>query len=62
MAKKERPKDEDESYWIQPAEGVSFVRRDLTEKQLASAIKEIEEGVPMDVVVSKYAEKIRSGR
>ena len=53
-SKKVRSKKETEEYWTQPADGVVFVRHDLSEAELKTARKRIRDGESVDSVVYDF--------
>jgi hypothetical protein len=58
MADKERPVKEAEKYWVQPASGVKFIRKDLSKKQLKMAVKRVRNGESLEMVAAEFTARI----
>ena len=54
MPKKVRPAKQAEKYWVQPSDGVKFVRRDLTQAQVKEAQARVKAGESLDDVVDSF--------
>ncbi len=58
MPKKVRPPTQAEKYWVQPSDGVKFVRRDLSQAQVKDAQARVKAGESLDDVVKYYHDLI----
>jgi hypothetical protein len=58
MVDKVRSQKHPESYWVQPADGVRLIRRDLSQAELKTARQRIKDGESIDSVVDDFAAQI----
>ena len=58
MVDKERVSKHPEAYWVQPADGVRLIRRDLSHAELKAARQRIKKGESLDTVAYDFAAKI----
>jgi hypothetical protein len=58
MPKKVRSDKQAEKYWVQPSEGVKFVRRDLSQAQVKEAQARVKAGESLDDVVDSFYDLI----
>ena len=58
MVDKVRSQKQSEEYLVQPADGVRFIRHDLSQAELKEARQRIRDGESIDSVVDDFAAKI----
>jgi len=58
MPKKVRSPKQAEKYWVQPSDGVKFVRRDLSQAQVREAKARMEAGESLEDVVDSFYDEI----